>query len=503
MAFQSQLSGVMETVFKAAMFEITRLVEDSFLEEITRCREQVDTLKRRLKVSESQRKQREAETHMECAKCGERGQKSPSETPRTADTQTETKVKQESEMPKEVVNNQVTEEVKYEVKISPRTSWSPCAQSKILNKGENAQVLPDLDVKRNRSDDELGVPGSSNELNDPKYQLNWEDHFDLKSDFEQNGAVDKPSKPLFENTYDMENIDEFNNSSYEDSNVTSMDNTDDDLIYMGQYEEDVKPPTADEQQPCQIGESKGNSGTWSSSKTNAEFGCLLINEEGHLQDPSNVYSDHSECPPNECSHTGTMPLDNASDILGESNTISDISHMFEMLQHQSIGNGLHTCDLCTATFPDSATLKAHKQTHKEPERGFPYLCNQRKKTGARSCNLKSQGPHLCGHCGKAFPSLFRLQKHKCEQMGVKPYSCAVCGNRFSRLWNLKLHQRIHTQEKPHHCTMCDKSFTRADILKVHQRTHTGERPYCCLVCGLSFKRLDHLKSHQRKHMPDQ
>jgi hypothetical protein len=44
--FQSQLSGVMETVFKAAMYEITRLVEDSFLEEVTRSREQVhhDTL---------------------------------------------------------------------------------------------------------------------------------------------------------------------------------------------------------------------------------------------------------------------------------------------------------------------------------------------------------------------------------------------------------------------------------------------------------------------------
>ena len=39
--FQSQLSGVMETVFKAAMYEITRLVEDSFLEEVTRSREQV------------------------------------------------------------------------------------------------------------------------------------------------------------------------------------------------------------------------------------------------------------------------------------------------------------------------------------------------------------------------------------------------------------------------------------------------------------------------------
>lgn len=68
--FQSQLSGVMETVFKAAMFEITRLVEDSFLEEVTRCREQVESLKRRLKWSESRRKEREGERRAKCIDCG-------------------------------------------------------------------------------------------------------------------------------------------------------------------------------------------------------------------------------------------------------------------------------------------------------------------------------------------------------------------------------------------------------------------------------------------------
>lgn len=68
--FQSQLSGVMETVFKAAMYEITRLVEDSFLEEVTRCREQVESLKRRLKWSESRR---EGDRRGRCVDCGRIG----------------------------------------------------------------------------------------------------------------------------------------------------------------------------------------------------------------------------------------------------------------------------------------------------------------------------------------------------------------------------------------------------------------------------------------------
>lgn len=73
LTFQSQLSGVMETVFKAAMFEITRLVEDSFLEEVSRSREQVESLKKRLQLSESRRKDRENVRRVRCGNCGKAG----------------------------------------------------------------------------------------------------------------------------------------------------------------------------------------------------------------------------------------------------------------------------------------------------------------------------------------------------------------------------------------------------------------------------------------------
>lgn len=74
--FQSQLSSVMETVFKAAMYEITRLVEDSFMEEVTRCREQVESLKRRLKWSESRCKDRDGDRRGRCVDCGRVGESS-------------------------------------------------------------------------------------------------------------------------------------------------------------------------------------------------------------------------------------------------------------------------------------------------------------------------------------------------------------------------------------------------------------------------------------------
>ena len=72
LTFQSQLSGVMETVFKAAMYEITRLVDDSFMKEVSRSREQVESLKKRLQWSENRRRDRDREGGRigKCADCG-------------------------------------------------------------------------------------------------------------------------------------------------------------------------------------------------------------------------------------------------------------------------------------------------------------------------------------------------------------------------------------------------------------------------------------------------
>lgn len=334
----------------------------------------------------------------------------------------------------------------------------------------------------------------------------------------------------------MEDLGGFDKTGYGDSNMMDMGNLDglqgspshlgDDLSYMDHYEGDAEEPEVAEHQAYQASAPRtrrGNSNSPASSDSKAnvnvsgEFSCLLINEEGYLQDPSVLYPEHVS------GETGSRlslrgqgaridsSLDTAANMYGPSHAYDDALNAGERLQTSAGGRGgrRHTCNQCSMSFPDSVSLKSHKQTHKGSGQAAPYTCTQCGKTFTQACNLKvhqrihsGQGLHLCSHCGKGFPSFSDLKTHKCGQTGDKPYCCTVCGNKFSRLWNLKLHRRIHTQEKPHQCSMCDKSFTRADILKVHQRTHTGERPYCCNVCGLSFKRLDHLKSHQRKHMTD-
>ncbi|CAB1325267.1 unnamed protein product [Coregonus sp. 'balchen'] len=82
LTFQYQLNGVMETVLKTAVHEITRLVKDSFLEEVTRSKQEVDVLKERLQQceqrwrdGEEERKRREVEEKEQRKKREEREQR--------------------------------------------------------------------------------------------------------------------------------------------------------------------------------------------------------------------------------------------------------------------------------------------------------------------------------------------------------------------------------------------------------------------------------------------
>lgn len=70
--FQTQLSNVLETILKSAMYEITRLVEDSLLEEVGRGKQEVELLRRRLQLSELKLKEREWEKSRrgKCTDCG-------------------------------------------------------------------------------------------------------------------------------------------------------------------------------------------------------------------------------------------------------------------------------------------------------------------------------------------------------------------------------------------------------------------------------------------------
>lgn len=364
------------------------------------------------------------------------------------------------------------------------------------------------------------LPGTSKSYSDHKFHENTEASFS-QIESAGDGSIGNPSGPLFLNKSGMENMGCFGKNEYGGgitANATTLErlqrspsNLNENLSFVGRYENGVEEQERTEPQTYQAGILQNRMGTASSlagspSKAEigatGEFSCLLINEEGYLQDtnvlyPGNASGDSS----NRLSLGGQdVHYDCSSDGKPDTYEPSD-AYRDRVGRRQTCSQPFMSCS-------ESASPKIYKPGHKGPGQGPLYKCIQCGKTFAQASNFKAHqkihsrpGLHFCSQCGKQFPSYDDQKTHECSQT-CKPYCCSMCGKKFSRLWNLKLHWRIHTQEKPHRCTMCDKSFTRADILKVHQRTHTGERPYICSICGLSFKRLDHLKSHQRKHMTD-
>ncbi|XP_066536032.1 uncharacterized protein si:ch73-109d9.2 isoform X2 [Hoplias malabaricus] len=537
--FQTQLSGVMETVFKAAIFEITRLVEDSFLEEVSRSREQVESLKKRLQLCETKRRDQEEGRKLRCADCGSntrlfedkgRKEKAP-HTQSGGDNARSLKQERNLEETWRSCGSEKENELSGLVDSDNVLNAPKAAENEAEEQGKvdcmlKAEVVHNANVEPQDAW-KMSIEGSDHSVRNKPFsdqdlqqmQEDWNSGLDQVTDPEPE-PDDIQGLPC-RTRYNMDDLGSFSNQELvmgELNGLTEPSQRTGEGLGFGALPGSLQ---TDRNTSAECGRrmrnkrgSKGSS-TLHNTPDTSDLNCLLINEEGYLQDISAL----AQAPGGligDSGHRGHSMY--SRDAVNDSSNCfysgEEFSHQINVTHSepvQMVGSGEKrppTCSQCMISFPDQVSLKTHMLSHRAST-SHSYVCNQCGKKFTQACNLKvhqrvhqKDGLHLCNHCGKGYSSFTDLRRHKCSQAGDKPYSCTLCGNKFSRLWNLKLHRRIHTQEKPHQCSMCDKSFTRADILKVHQRTHTGERPYCCRVCGLSFKRLDHLRSHQRKHGSD-
>ncbi|XP_045062320.1 zinc finger protein 135 [Coregonus clupeaformis] len=550
--FQSQLSGVMETVFKTAMYEITRLVEDSFLKEVSRSREQVESLKKRLQWSENRRRERDRDGGRtgKCGDCGRAAEERNSGTSQT-DAERELGLKQEKVPGEEwsscgaVAEETASHDLEEAEATSPRsTSESTEVRGQKQDSLLKEEALPNTELRERWAGcldgaDGLDVSGPSKSFSEQELQQcqdDWGSGLDQGPEPPgPEGDPGDPTDPLYRPRYSMEELGGgFEKSGYGGGgggdHILDMEGLDrlpgsssrlGALSYgaVGHYQVNLVGSEGGDHHhrshmtgPHQSMRERMGSLTRSPHQEVGDLNCLLINEEGYPEHGVPDMGSRAGQRGLTSIHSGSSAHNNTESLYGAADDFGHSLNLRDRSQEQVTGGGgrRHACNQCTMTFPDSGSLKAHKEKHKTGRwsslgPGRLYSRTQCGKTFTQACNLKvhqAEGLHLCRDCGKGFTSFSDLKRHKCSQTTDKPYCCSLCGNKFSRLWNLKLHQRIHTQEKPHRCTMCDKSFTRADILKVHKRTHTGERPYCCAVCGLRFKQLNHLKSHQHKHRPN-
>ncbi|KAK9538514.1 hypothetical protein VZT92_003677 [Zoarces viviparus] len=104
-------------------------------------------------------------------------------------------------------------------------------------------------------------------------------------------------------------------------------------------------------------------------------------------------------------------------------------------------------------------------------RGFPRMCQLEEH---KACH-QFYKPFRCLECGKSFTQKTRLKTHQSVHTGERPFSCKICGKMFSRQDNCTRHERFHGGLKPYRCGQCSKTFTVLGNLKIHEEVHQQGR----------------------------
>ncbi|XP_030608315.1 histone-lysine N-methyltransferase PRDM9-like [Archocentrus centrarchus] len=107
------------------------------------------------------------------------------------------------------------------------------------------------------------------------------------------------------------------------------------------------------------------------------------------------------------------------------------------------------CSVCSKSFSYLSQLEKHKATHQSSK---PFRCLECGKSFTQKTRLRThqrvhtgEKPFSCKICGKMFSRKDNCMRHERFHSGLKPYSCRQCAKSFTALDKLKLHQEVHLQ----------------------------------------------------------
>lgn len=238
------------------------------------------------------------------------------------------------------------------------------------------------------------------------------------------------------------------------------------------------------------------------------------------------------------------------DVCGEG-----FDHAWDLAQHLCMhtGDTPFSCDLCSCSFQDLATLHQHQQkkhgngvnhgkeklTSCQDERRFQ--CDQcdyiyknskdlRKHQRLKHQDVKEEGDEItvtlreepqisnstltstthwtykevdlnndCKYCGESFPNMTRLKIHVRIHEGKAVQKCKYCGIEFLTVGNLKNHMLRHMRELQIKCGHCAKKFTNITKLKLHKCEEKYTLLFMCGHCGIKCSSRNELTIHQLQY----
>ncbi|KAM9476960.1 uncharacterized protein Hap1MRO34_009898 isoform 1-T3 [Clarias gariepinus] len=470
--FQSQLSLVMETILKSAMMEITRLVEDSFMEEVARGKQEVELLLHRLQFSESKLKEREK--RVRCPDCG----RSSAGGERTPEKPTETLAGEDALCFRLSLREQSEKRPQFGEDWSSTESLGSYRTTEThSDKEKNINSLDKRGKQESVSNTEVQhvqcisapVTRTHEACSNSKPR---ESHCKTPvTDFTPSKDIDlDQSRPIQSATEEDEVMESAQSPSY--TAVKSELHPDPVDI----KEEEEMLPVWDCGDDCAPAETDQNlSGSWNRDETQVDnfpnvTALNMPDPSSHVMSYSvncnsevlqGIKAEPSEAIPTELVHLPLAPVPEGSSSFDP----NENRHLFgpeSLLSHPELCLG----EKLFLPFPQTEHLP-----------------------------VPTEKPHY----GKLFVPAAQLKVHMLTHQASKPLKCPQCAKTFAHDFELKDHQKQHSKERPHICPDCGKGFTRFSNYKQHQNIHTHEKLFNCTHCGMRFKRSTHLRIHLRRH----